>query len=167
MGRGGMKRFGRSGTSGAVAILLIAAILSGNAHAGVADLDWMSGTWSGPTGPDATLEENWIQPANGTIGAFVRMSRGGVTGMVELIVVEEAGDSLVLHIQQWDPGFVPRAAGAQHMALESLGDRTVSFRATSEGGLAALTYSRPADDTFIVEVTLADGTKIPITLKAQ
>jgi hypothetical protein len=150
------------------AALLLAAFWSSGLHAaGVADLAWMSGSWSGTTGPGTTLEENWVRPANGSIGALVRMSRDGVTSMVELIVVEEAGDSLVLHIQQWDPGFQPRPAGAQQMALESLGERTVTFRATSEGGLAALTYSRPDSNSFIVEVELADGKKIPIPLEAQ
>jgi len=148
--------------------VLLALFWSSGLHAaGVADLAWMSGSWSGVTGPGTTLEENWAQPANGSIGALVRMSRDGVTSMVELIVVEEAGDSLVLHIQQWDPGFQPRPAGAQQMALEAVGERTVTFRATSEGGLAGLTYSRPDPDTFIVEVELADGKKIPLRLSAQ
>ncbi|MGE0621459.1 MAG: DUF6265 family protein [Pseudomonadales bacterium] len=149
-------------------MILLAVLLPGaGAQAGVADLAWMSGTWSGPAGPGATLEENWTRPASGSIGALVRMSRDGVTSMVELIVVEEAGDSLVLHIQQWDPGYQPRPAGAQRMELEHLGENTVTFRATSEGGMAGLTYSRPDADTFTIEVALADGNKIPITLKAQ
>jgi len=160
------ERFRRPGM-GAAALLLAAFWSSGLQAAGVADLSWMSGSWSGATGPGTTLEENWTRPANGSIGALVRMSRDGVTSMVELIVVEEVGDSLVLHIQQWDPGFQPRAAGAQRMALDKLGENTVSFVATSEGGLAGLTYSRPDQKTFTIEVSLADGTKIPITLMAQ
>ena len=152
---------------GACALLLAAALITGSAWAGVEDLGWMTGSWSGPTGPDATLEENWARPENGSIGAFVRMSRDGVTTMVELIVVEEVEDSLVLHIQQWDPGFQPRAAGAQQMVLANLGENTVTFAAVSEGGLASLTYSRPTDDTFTVEVELTDGTRIPIELEAR
>lgn len=157
------RRFGM----GVLAVITAASFGGGAQAAGVADLSWMSGSWSGPMGPGVTLEENWIRPANGSIGSLVRSSRDGVTTMVELIVVEETDDSLVLHIQQWDPGYQPRTAGAQRMVLDHLGDNTVSFRADSEGGLAGLTYSRPAPDTFVVEVTLADGRKIPITLKAQ
>jgi hypothetical protein len=87
--------------------------------------------------------------------------------MIELIVVEEVGDTLVLHIQQWDPGFKPRPGGPQRMELAAMGENTVTFEATSEGGLASLTYSRPDDDTFTVNVELADGRKIPMVLHAQ
>ncbi|HEY5647697.1 MAG TPA: DUF6265 family protein [Pseudomonadales bacterium] len=151
----------------APAALIFAALMPGSVFAGVADLAWMTGSWAGPTGPGSILEENWTRPASGSIGALVRMSRDGVTSMVELIVVEEVADTLVLHIQQWDPGFQPRAGGAQRMELTGMGENTVSFRATSEGGLAALTYSRPSADTFTIQVELPDGSKFPIELKAQ
>ncbi|MGD8417544.1 MAG: DUF6265 family protein, partial [Pseudomonadales bacterium] len=97
----------------------------------------------------------------------VRSRGDGATGMIELIVVEEVGDTLVLHIQQWDPGFKPRPGGPQRMELAAMGENTVTFEATSEGGLASLTYSRPDDDTFTVNVELADGRKIPMVLHAQ
>jgi len=147
-------------------LLMLGAALTMTAEAGVADLAWMTGSWAGPAGPDNTLEENWSAPADGSIGSLVRMRGNGTTSMVELIVVEEEGDSLVLHIQQWDPGFTPRPAGPQKMSLVSMGDRTVSFKADGPGGLAGLTYSRPADDTFTVDVETADGGKFQIVLKA-
>lgn len=140
--------------------------LSATASAGVDDLAWMSGSWAGPAGPDNTLEENWSRPADGTIASLVRMRGNGATSMVELIVVEEQDDTLVLHIQQWDPGFTPRDAGPQKMMLAAMGERTVSFKAEGPGGLAGLTYSRPADDTFTVDVETADGGKFQIVLKA-
>lgn len=147
---------------------LIAILLSGSGAvtAGVADLAWMTGSWAGPAGPDNTLEENWSAPADGSIGALVRMRGQGTTSMVELIVVEETDDGLVLHIQQWDPGFTPRPSGPQKMTMTTMGDRTVSFRAVSDGGLNALTYSRPTDDTFTVDVENAEGAKFQLVLKA-
>jgi hypothetical protein len=148
-------------------LLLAGCLTSFPADAGVADLSWMTGSWAGPMGPDATLEENWMRPVDGTIGAFVRARGAGATSMIELIVVEEVGDTLVLHIQQWDPGFKPRPGGPQRMELAAMGENTVTFEATSEGGLASLTYSRPDDDTFTVNVELADGRKIPMVLHAQ
>ncbi|TDJ41272.1 MAG: hypothetical protein E2O61_00105, partial [Gammaproteobacteria bacterium] len=57
----------------------------------VADLAWMSGSWSGPAGP-GTLEENWIHPVDGSIASLVRMTGGGTTSMVELIIIEEEDD---------------------------------------------------------------------------
>ena len=148
--------------AGALLILLAMPPL----QAGVADLAWMTGSWAGPAGPAATLEENWSAPADGTIGALVRMRGNGATSMVELIVIEESGDTLALFIQQWDPGFSPRPAGPQEMRLVSMGERTVSFSAVTEGGLSSLTYSRSAQDTFTVEVETADGTRFPLMLKA-
>lgn len=135
-------------------------------QAGVADLAWMTGSWAGPAGPENTLEENWTAPADGSIGALVRMRGAGATSMIELIVIEESDDTLVLYIQQWDPGFTPRPAGPQQMKLVSMDDRTVTFKSVTEGGLNGLTYSRPADDTFTIDVETADGTKIPLVLKA-
>lgn len=148
-------------------IVLLSAFLAGSVQAGVADLAWMTGTWAGPAGPDNTLEENWTVPADGSIAALVRMRGNGGTSMVELIVVEEAAEGLTLHIQQWDPGFTPRAGGPQEMKLTSMGERTVTFTAVSEGGLKSLTYSRPDEETFTIDVETADGTLIPLVLKAQ
>jgi hypothetical protein len=147
---------------------LIATLIFGSAAAtaDIADLDWMTGSWAGPAGPDNTLEENWSAPADGSIGALVRMRGQGTTSMVELIVVEETDDGLVLHIQQWDPGFTPRPGGPQKMTMTAMGERTVSFKAVSDGGLTGLTYSRPADDTFTVDVETAEGGKFQLVLKA-
>ena len=150
----------------AMAVLMIGAASASTAWAGVEELSWMTGSWTGPAGPDNTLEENWTQPADGSIASLVRMRGKGITSMVELIVVEEQGDTLIMHIQQWDPGYQPRSGGPQTMSLASMGERTVSFKADTPGGLAALTYSRPEDDTFTVDVETADGTEFQIVLKA-
>lgn len=146
------------------AILCIA--LAGSASAaGVADLAWMTGSWTGAVGP-GHLEENWSRPLDGSIASLVRMRGDGATSMIELIVIEEEDDSLVLRIQQWDPGFKPRSPNAQRMNLVATGDRTVSFKATEPGGLAGLTYSRPSDDTFTIDVETADGGKFQILMNA-
>lgn len=141
-------------------------IAASTLQAGVDDLAWMTGSWAGPAGPEQTLEENWTAPADGSIGALVRMRGRGATSMVELIVIEEEGNGLTLHIQQWDPGFNPRPGGAQKMVLVAMGEQTVTFEAVTEGGLLGLTYTRPREDTFTIDVTRADGTVIALELKA-
>lgn len=146
--------------------LLLSSVAATSAWAGVDDLAWMTGSWAGPAGPEVTLEENWTAPADGSIASLVRMRGNGATNMVELIVVEEQGDSLVLHIQQWDPGFTPRPAGPQKMTMTSMGERTVTFESDGEGGLTSLTYTRPADDTFTVAVKTAEGGQFEMELKA-
>jgi len=144
---------------------LFTASASQASAAGVADLAWMTGSWSGSLGP-GQLEENWSRPLDGSIASLVRMRGDGATSMIELIVIEEEGDSLVLRIQQWDPGFKPRTPNAQAMSLVAMGERTVSFKATEPGGLTGLTYSRPADDTFTIDVETAEGGKFQITMSA-
>ncbi len=149
--------------------VLICAVAVANAFADehmkptVADLAWMTGSWSGAMGEETTLEENWIHPVDGSIASLVRATGGGTTSMVELIIIEEEQDTLVLRIQQWNPGFSPRTPNPQKMILASLEENTVSFKATEEGGMSSLTYTRK-DDSFTITVeTPAGKFNIPLS----
>jgi len=133
----------------------------------ISSLSWMTGAWAGPAGPGVTLEENWIAPTGGSLASLVRMTTADATPMVELIVIEEENDTLVLRIQQWDPGFSPRTAEPQTMTLTELGERAVKFTATSAGGLKTLAYSSPTADTFNIDIETADGTPIQLQLNAR
>ena len=157
--------------TGVVGLILTVAAGSSAADgppgATVADLAWMSGAWAGSMGGDNTLEENWIQPTGGSIASLVRMTGEGKTSMVELIVIEEEDNTLVLRIQQWDPGFNPRSKEPQKMILSEIGERMVKFTAASEGGLKTLSYSSPTPDTFNVNVLTSEGGEFQIPLKAR
>ena len=144
-------------------LLLLPAI---SMAATVADLAWMTGSWAGPLG-EQTLEENWIAPVGGTIASVIRFTGDGATSMIELIVIEEEQGSLVLRVRQWFPGFVPRTPEPQVMALAELGDRRVSFAATGSGDFKTLTYSRPSEDSFNIDVETKDGEKFQVNLHAQ
>ena len=133
----------------------------------VTDLAWMSGTWSGPTGPNSTLEENWTKPVAGTMASMVRGTGEGRTTMIEMIVIEEENDSLVLRLQQWDPGFKPRTEKPQTMKLLGIEGRSVRWEAIDEGGIKRLSYSRPADDKFVITVETPAGQKFDIPLMAK
>ena len=153
-------------------VLLIAVLLSVTGVAAdnhgpkVADLAWMTGTWSGAMG-QGSLEENWAAPKNGSMAALVRgFSPDGTTNMIELISIEEEDDTLVLRLKQWNPGMTPRAEGFQVMKLVESKDRMVKFENTGEGGLAKLGYSRPADDKFVISIELPNGQAIDIPLDA-
>ena len=54
--------------------------------------------------------------------------------MVEIVNIQEMDGTLIVHIQQWDPGFVAKAE-PQKMVLGSISDQVVSFVAASSGGL--------------------------------
>ena len=133
--------------------------------ASIADLAWMTGTYSGPAGP-GVLEENWTVPRDGSIQSVVRMTSGGQTSMVELIVIEEEDDTLVLRLQQWDPGMKPRTEGPTVMKLTELGDNTVAFGVVGEGMFNTLRYTRDGD-TFTLSITNADGSSFDIPLTAS
>ena len=133
----------------------------------VADLAWMTGSWTGPMGNEQTLEENWVHQKAGTIAALIRITGADSTSMVELLVIEQQGKSLVLHIHQWSPGFAPRTGGPQTMALAGIGESSVRFKASEPGTLSSLAYSRPTHDTFNIDVETGDGAKFQINLRAQ
>jgi hypothetical protein len=145
-----------------IILVLVGLFLSPAAIAAdINDLAWMTGRWAGAMGP-ATLEETWNQPLAGTMVAAVRMSGPTETGpaatsMVELITINEENDNLVLRLQQFSKTMEPRFP-AQPLQMTSLGNKTVTFEAIGEGGLSKITYSRPENNTFNIEVTLTEGT---------
>ncbi len=146
-------------------------ILSGPAraddHPTLADLAWMTGSWAGPIGGGQILEENWIEPEGGSLAALVRSTGNGATSMVELIVIEEENSTLVLRLQQWNPGFEPRTPGPQTLVLDELGARRVSFKGSGASGMRSLTYASPAPDTFTIDVATADGQNFQLELSAR
>lgn len=145
----------------ACAALFCLAAASAAAENRIEKLSWMTGTWAGPLG-EGVLEENWTVPRDGSIQSLVRMTVGGTTAMVELIVVEESGDGLVLHLQQWGPGYESRGP-ATKMRSTSIGEREVSFEVEGEGAFRTLSYRRPADDRFEIHVDAGQGvTVIPL-----
>ncbi|GAB5500880.1 MAG: hypothetical protein PsegKO_31910 [Pseudohongiellaceae bacterium] len=135
-------------------------------NATIEQLGWMTGNWAGMLGPNQ-LEENWIATEGSSIAAMVRMTGNDATSMFEMITIEEANGTLVLHIQQFDPGFEARTAAPQEMILEEITASSVKFRAVSEGGMASLGYSHPDPETFIIHVGRPDGNVLDIPLKAR
>lgn len=129
-------------------------------------LDWMTGNWAGMLGPNQ-LEENWIATEGSSIAAMVRMTGNGSTSMFEMITIEEANGTLVLHIQQFDPGFKARTAAPQEMILEESTANSVKFRAVTEGSMSSLGYSHPDAESFIIHVGRPDGSVANLPLKAR
>ena len=142
-------------------------VVAAGPNAKIEQLSWMTGNWAGALGPNQ-LEENWIAVEGRSLAAMVRMTGGDATSMFEMITIEEEAGSLVLHIQQWDPGFKPRTSGAQRMELREITANSVLFDAIGdEGGMKSLGYSHPENDVFIIHVEQASGAKIDINLSAR
>jgi hypothetical protein len=132
----------------------------------ITDLAWMSGDWSGPM-QNGTLEEHWIQPTAKSMAALVRATAGDATGMIELIVIEEENGTLVLRVQQFNPGWKPRSPAPQVMNLAESAPNKVVFASTGEGGLKTLGYSRPAPDQFVISIETPQGAKFDIKLTGK
>lgn len=130
----------------------------------VADLAWMTGTWSGPVGSNV-LEENWTVPKAGSIQSLVRMTGPSGTSMVELIVIEEEEGTLRLRLQQWDPGMKPRTAAPSVMTLAEMGENSVAFQAEAGAMFDKLRYTRDGD-RFTIRITNPNGSRFDIPLKA-
>lgn len=139
--------------------------LAAGPTATIDDLAWMTGNYAGALGPNQ-LEENWIKAEGGSIAAMVRSTGDGKTGMFEMITIEEVDGSLVLNIQQFNPGFVPRTPSPQKMELVTLHQNHVQFVAVAEGGMKSLGYTKEGD-TFIIHVEQNSGAKIDIPLMAR
>ena len=140
--------------------------LAAGPAASIEQLDWMTGNWAGNLGPNQ-LEENWISSEGNSLMAAVRMTGNDATSMFEMITIEEAEGSLVLHIQQWDPGFVPRTESAMEMELTEITGNSVSFVNVSGFGMPTLGYSHPDSETFIIHVGQDGGGSFDIELKAR
>lgn len=152
----------------AAALLLAANVANATDEtpaASVADLAWMTGTWSGPVGGGNVLEENWTMPKAGSIQSLVRMTGPNGTSMVELIVIEEEEGTLRLRLQQWDPGMKPRTEGPSVMTLAELGENTVAFQAEEGAMFDKLRYTRDGD-SFTISITNPNGSQFDIPLKA-
>ncbi len=146
--------------------LLSSFTLAAGPAASIEQLDWMTGNWAGNLGPNQ-LEENWIASEGNSLMAAVRMTGNDATSMFEMITIEEAEGSLVLHIQQWDPGFVPRTESAMEMELTEITGNSVSFVNVSGFGMPTLGYSHPDSETFIIHVGQDGGGSFDIELKAR
>jgi hypothetical protein len=132
----------------------------------VADLSWMVGYWTGPFG-EQTLEEHWMHPVSDTVTGSVRLTRDGVTEMVEFILIEQVGDSLVFRVQQWFPGLRPRHEQPQIMTLKEIGHRRVVFESAGGFDFRTLGYSRPAADRFLIDVETITGERLQIELRPR
>ena len=143
-------------------LLVCAPALAEGPSAKVSDLSWMTGHYKGDTA-NGSLEENWAEPEGGSIASLVRSTGGGATTMIELIVIEEEGNSLTLRLRQWDPGMKPRAEGFQVMELIEIADKKVVFKNTSDIGLQQLGYSLTGDQFTISIKTAQGGFDIPLT----
>ena len=156
----------RSMLLGLALVLASAPVFAEGPPAKITDLAWMTGHYKGDFGA-GTLQENWAPPAGGSIAALIRITDGDATSMIELIVIEEEGDSLTLRLKQWEPGMKPLADGFEVMELVEVGDQKVVFRNAGDGAIQRLGYSL-AGDRFAISLKTAQGElEVPLTRQSH
>ncbi len=128
------------------------------------ELAWLTGTWRDPMG-ERLLEEQWSVPAAGSIAAVVRFFAGSQTQIVELLAVREMTDGYEMVINQWSGNMQPLSPAPQTMALDQLGERSVSFSSASPGGMKRLHYASPNDSTLTIAVDMTEGTQFNLELR--
>lgn len=134
----------------------------------VADLAWMSGQYEGVGGNDGSIAEvYWTQPKGGSIAEFIRITKGDVTTIVEMLVIHEQGGSLVLHQQRCNPCSKVQSEPLQ-MKLIEIGKDKVVFEAVGKSALKTVGYRREGDK-IIVTGTFPQGGKFdaPLIPKKQ
>ena len=132
------------------------------AQQAVADLAWMTGSWSGKLGP-STIEEIWTAPSANSIQASVRILADGAAVVHEFIVITQEEEGLVLSLQQWGPGYVPLGPATRMNATE-LTENSVTFVAEESLSIKQLSYRRKDEITFEIAVTTVDAPEIVIVL---
>src|SRR5690606_21778395 len=151
---------------GAALLGLIATVAQAQAPTATSgQLSWMTGNYAGAVGPN-TLEENWIGAEAGSISAMVRMIGPNGTSMFEMITIEEVDGSLVLHLQQFDPGFKPRTPEPLEMKLAMIANNHVHFVNTGSTGMKSLGYTL-SGDTFTIHVEQPEGQKRDLVLSRR
>ena len=157
-------RFMRSMLLGLALVLASAPAFAEGPPAKVTDLAWMTGYYKGDFGAGGTLEENWSQPSGSSIAALIRISDADATTVIELIVIEEEGESLTLRLKQWEPGMKPRGDGFEVMELVEVGDQKRRVPGHwRPAAIERLGYSL-AGDRFTISLKTAQGEiEVPLT----
>lgn len=118
-------------------------------------LSWMTGDWK-TDGPRGSMEERWSEITGGSLVGVFRSVNGGKMAMTELLIIEQEGDEIHLRLQQFGPGFVPRA-DASHFVAVSIGERDVVFRNQGTPGLYELNYHSEGPGDFRIRGRQAEG----------
>lgn len=141
------------------------AFTSSFAQDSIADLSWMTGSWTGQMGPN-TIEEIWTTPSSNSIQASVRILAGGAVAVHEFIVITQEEDGLVLFLQQWSPRYEPLGP-ATKMTLAAMTENSVTFDAEESAAIKRLTYRRKDEQTFEIAVTSQNAPEFVIVLTAS
>jgi hypothetical protein len=116
----------------------------------LADLDWLTGSWTGE-GLGGEVEEHWSKPAGGTmIGMFRLVVSGDTTRVSEFLMIEQEGDRVAYRFRHYGPRHVPwEKEEPLVFDLVKLADREAVFHSSEQTNPKRLTYRRVGDHLTI------------------
>ena len=126
-------------------------------------LDWLEGSWAGPIS-GGVLEEKWLHPKANTMAAIVRLTKGDQTEFVELIKIEQVGDTLELRLRLFDSELKPRLTEPRVHRATTQSPNSVTFRGVSPNAHQLLHYELTAPGRFLIRLETKDGEKAEIVL---
>lgn len=116
----------------------------------VADLAWMTGTWTGEIG-GSFVEEQWSAPAGGVMMGMYREVEDGKIGMYEFLTLEPGPEGPILWLRHFNPGLVgwedKEGALAFHLVAAKPGEAAFDNRDPEKP--ARLIYRREGDDRLV------------------
>ena len=121
------------------------------AEVAMSELSWLTGFWRGSMG-DNTVEEIWGNPTENSIQASVRILRGNVTLVHEVVVINKTDNGVTLFLQQWDTSFKPLNPSVTMQVIE-VTQNSISFAGNEDTMFEKLTYRRVSEHRFEIAIT--------------
>jgi hypothetical protein len=128
-------------------------------QAKIAQLDWLTGTWSGTAGSTA-FEERWAPPAGGSMLAVSRTLRAGAMTAFEFLCIVERNGGLVY--QAMPNGRQP----ATDFALTKMDATSLTFENPAHDFPKTIRYTLGSDGTLEAVISGSDAQK-PQTFRFQ
>jgi hypothetical protein len=130
-------------------------------EATIGQLAWLSGTWSGTSGP-STVEERWTPSASGSSLAIARTLRGNAMSSFEFLCIVERGGTLVYSAMP--NGRSP----ATHFTLTSITADSATFENPAHDYPTTIRYARLADGSLQTTISGPGGQRPEsVVLKKQ
>jgi hypothetical protein len=116
----------------------------------IAQLAWLAGTWSGPSGT-STVEERWTPAAGGSSLAVARTLRNGVMSAFEFLCIVERGGTLVYSAMP--NGRSP----ATHFTLTAIAADAATFENPAHDYPTTVRYAKRADGALETTISGPGG----------
>jgi len=123
--------------------------MGGSITAGIDQLAWLGGRWTGQHGADA-IEETWNPPADGAMMGMFRAVRDGHPRFYELLALDSEDSALVFRFRHFGRDLAAWEDRADPLVLDlvTITDREAVFQ--RRGAERRMTYRHEEPDGLLV-----------------